>query len=137
MGFDTIEINLVSPIFRPWIEKLFNKIFTIFTKESKSSFTNRKWNYFSYFQTLDQKTSLTKHVLFLLRNLNPVLQTRNGIIYLIYIPQIKASLTKYLPFLLRSPILVLQIRNKLSKHEVELFLPYFRPWIKKLFLQNI
>ena len=35
-------------------------MFTIFTKESKSSFTNRKWNYFSYFQTSDQKTVLTK-----------------------------------------------------------------------------
>ena len=53
-------------------KKFFNKIFTIFTTESKSSCTNRKWNYpnrkwnyFSYFQTLDQKTFLTKYLPFL------------------------------------------------------------------------
>ena len=48
-------------------KNFFNKIFTIFTKESKSIFTNRKWiypnrkwNYFSHFQTSDQKSILTK-----------------------------------------------------------------------------
>ena len=68
-------------------KNFFNKIFTIFTKESKSGFTNRKWNYsnrkwnyFSYFQTSDQKTVLTEYLPVLPKSTNPVLQTENGII---------------------------------------------------------
>ena len=69
------------------LKNCFNKILTIFTKESKSSFTNRKcndpnrkWNYFSYIQTLDQKTFLTKNLPFLQKNPNPFLQSGNRII---------------------------------------------------------
>ena len=55
--------------------------------KSKTSFTNRKWNYpsrkwncFFYFQTSDEKTSLKQCLPYLLRSQNPVLQTANGII---------------------------------------------------------
>ena len=55
-------------------------------KNRNWNYLNRKWTYFSYFKTSDQKTVFTKYLPCLLRNPNPVLQTGNGIISPIYRP---------------------------------------------------
>ena len=72
-----MELFLLFPDLRS--KNFFNKRFPILTEDSKTSFRNRKWNYlnrklnylnrevnyFSYFHTLDQKTSVTKYLQFL------------------------------------------------------------------------
>ena len=70
-----------------------DKIFSIFTKEFKTSFRNRKWNYqnrkwnyFSYFHS--SKTSFTECFQFFPGSLKPVLETENGMISPILIPWI-------------------------------------------------
>ena len=70
-----------------WSKNLFYKIFSIQPEESKTSFRNRKhnywnrkWNYFSYLLTSDQKTSFTKYFPFNLKSPKPVLETGNRII---------------------------------------------------------
>ena len=62
-------------------------MFLTFTNKSKTGFENRKlnypnrkWNYFSYFLTFDQKTSFTKYFKILSMSLKLVLKTGNGII---------------------------------------------------------
>ena len=65
----------------------FYKKFLTFKSESKTCFENRKynypnrkWNYFSYFLTSNQKTSLTKNVYLSKTNPKLVLKTGNRII---------------------------------------------------------
>jgi len=70
-----------------WSKNFFYKMFLTFTNKSKTGFENRKlnypnrkWNYFSYFLTFDQKTSFTKYFKILSMSLKLVLKTGNGII---------------------------------------------------------
>ena len=50
-----MKLFLLLPEFQHKI--FFYKMFLIFTNESKTGFENRKWNYFSYFLSSNQKTS--------------------------------------------------------------------------------
>merc|ERR1712105_81613 len=64
-----------------------SKGFKIDFQNRKRNFANRKWNYFSHFQTSDQKTSFTKCFSFvprvsksIFKTGNRIIQTGNGII---------------------------------------------------------
>ena len=107
-------------------------MFIIFTNELKIDFLNRKWNspnekwnYFSYFQASDQKTSFTKCFSFKPRNselifkiVNRILQTGKGFSY-----PISRILTKKL-----------LLQNKTGNG---IIYPTSRPLIKILLLQNV
>ena len=80
-----MELFLLFPDLR--LKNFFYKMFLNFTNEFKTGFENRKlnypnrkWNYFSYFLTFDQKTSFTKYFKILSMSLKLVLKTGNGII---------------------------------------------------------
>ena len=100
------EMELFHPLPDLWSKNLFYKMIIIFTHEFKINFLNRKWNspkrkwnYFSYFQASNQKTSFAKCFSFkprsselIFKTGNGIIQTGNGIIYPISRPLIKKLL---------------------------------------------
>ena len=80
-----MELFLLFPDFR--LKNFFYKIFLNFINEfqtgfenRKQNYPNRKWNYFSYFLTSNQKTYFTKSFQLLKTNPKLVLKTGNRII---------------------------------------------------------
>ena len=87
----------------------------------KRNSPNRKWNYFSYFQASDQKTSFTVCFSFKSRSSDLILKTGNGInqtgnriIHPISRPLIKKLLLQYLLHINQG------VQNCFSKQEMEL-----------------
>ena len=122
-----------------WSKNFFYKMFLTFTNKSKTGFENRKlnypnrkWNYFSYFLTFDQKTSFTKYFSFvprvsklIFKTGNGIFQTGNGIISPTSRPLIKKPLLQNVFHLFQ------RVQNQFSKQEMglskqkmELFLPF-------------
>ena len=81
------DMKLFLPPTGLWAKNFLYNIFSIFTKEFKIDFQNRKWNYskrkwdyFCHFQSSDRKTSLTKIFLFPPRSSKLIFKTGIGII---------------------------------------------------------
>ena len=79
--------GIILASYRLLIKNLFYKSFSSQPNESKTILGNRKWNYFTYLQTSDQKTCFTKVSLvnpmspkLLLETGNGIIETGNGII---------------------------------------------------------
>ena len=73
-----MELFLLLPEFQS--KNFFYKMFLAFDNESQIGFENRKENYFFYFLSSNQKTSLTKSFVLLLVSPKLILKTGNGII---------------------------------------------------------
>ena len=125
-------------------KNFFYKMFLIFTKEFRIDFQNRKWNdpnrkwnYLSYIQASDQKTSFTKCFSFKPRssklifiNGNGIIWTGNGIIF----PNLRPLMKK---FLLQKVSHSYQgVQNWFSKQEIKSSKREMELFIKKL-LQNV
>ena len=81
------KMELFIPLLALWSKNVLYKMFHIFTKEfeivfqnRKWNYWNRKWNYFTHFQTSDKKISFTKCSSFIPRGLKLIFKTGNGII---------------------------------------------------------
>ena len=125
---EEMELFLLFPDIQS--ENLFYKRFVITSKDSKNglknrkcNYPNRKWNYFSYSLTSNQKTYFTIDLSLLPRILKMVLKTWNGIISPISWPLIKKLLLqKVANFYNGVQNWCWKEEIELSKHEMELFI---------------
>ena len=121
-----MELYLLLPGL--WSKNFFYEMFLICSKGIKFDFQNRKWNdpnrkwnYFSHFQTSDKKTSFTKCFLFDLRGSKLIFKTGNGIIQTgngINSPTSRPLIQKL--FLHNVSHLIQGVQNLFSKQEMEL-----------------
>ena len=140
--------GIISSTSWPPIKNFFYKKFLTFKNESKTGFENRKynylnrkWKYFSYFLTSNQKTYFTKDLSLLPRFLkmvfktgNGIIQTGNGIISPNYWPLIKKLIIqKVANFYNGVQNWCWKEETELSKQEMELFLLFPDHWSKNLF----
>ena len=56
--------RIICPTSKQLIKPFLSKCLDNWPEDSKTIFRNRQWNYFSHFQTTDQKTSLSKVCIF-------------------------------------------------------------------------
>ena len=141
-----MELFLSLPCF--WSKNFFYNIFSIFTKEFKIGFQNRKWNYpnrkwnyFSHFQASDEKTFFITYSPYLPRNSkwifktgNGIIQTGNGIISPISRPPIKKLLLQNISYFYQGvQIKFSKQEMEWSKQEMELFILYTSLWSKNFF----
>ena len=115
--------------------------FKIDFKNRKRNYPNRKWNYFSHFQTSDKKISVTKCFSFvprvsklIFKTGNGIFQTGNGIISPTSRHLIKKLLLQNVSNLFeRVQNQFLKQEMELSKQEMKLFLPLPSLWSKNFF----